>query len=337
METRSIGGLSVSVVGLGCNQFGTAGCDEATSHKVVDEAIESGITFFDIADEYGMNYADPTDPEGWGRSEEILGDALKGRRDQVVVASKFGIHPHADTQNRGGASARWARLAIEDSLRRLQTDRIDLYQLHMPDPTVPLEETLGALQELVQAGKVLEIGCCNINGKALREAAEIAASHGLPQFRSTQSALNLFKRTALDDEIPACEELGMVFIPYYPLASGMLTGKYKRGETPQGTRLTEQVDRGGPPAAVQRPHLRPPGGPRGLRPGARSHPARAGLRLAPGPADGVHRDRRARPSRARPPPTPERPAGGSRPRRPRWPPRRSSTPSDRDHRHGVDG
>ena len=241
METRSIGGLSVSVVGLGCNQFGTAGCDEATSHKVVDEAIESGITFFDIADEYGMNYADPTDPEGWGRSEEILGDALKGRRDQVVVASKFGIHPHADTQNRGGGSARWARLAIEDSLRRLQTDRIDLYQLHMPDPTVPLEETLGALQELVQAGKVLEIGCANINGKALREAAEIAASHGLPQFRSTQSALNLFKRTALDDEIPACEELGMVFIPYYPLASGMLTGKYKRGETPQGTRLTEQV------------------------------------------------------------------------------------------------
>src|SRR4051812_27946138 len=163
MDTRSIGALSVSVVGLGCNQFGTSGCDEATSLKVVDEAIDAGITFFDIADEYGMNYADPTDPEGWGRSEEILGKALQGRRDQVVVASKFGIHPHADTEGRGGASARWARLAIEDSLRRLQTDHIDLYQLHMPDPSVPLEETLGALQELVTAGKVREIGCCNLD------------------------------------------------------------------------------------------------------------------------------------------------------------------------------
>jgi aryl-alcohol dehydrogenase-like predicted oxidoreductase len=241
MEIRPIGAVSASVVGLGCNQFGTAGCDEATSLQVVDEAIEAGITFFDIADEYGMNYADPNDPEGWGRSEEILGKALQGRRDQVVIASKFGIHPHADTEGRGGGSARWARIAIDDSLRRLQTDRIDLYQLHMPDPTVPLEETLGAMQEMVDAGKVLEIGCCNRNGQSLREAAAIAAEHGLRPFKSTQSALNLFKRSALDDEVPACQELGMTFIPYYPLASGMLTGKYRRGETPTGTRLTEQV------------------------------------------------------------------------------------------------
>ena len=133
METRSIGVLSASVVGLGCNQLGTAACDEATSLQVVGEAVDAGITFFDVADEYGMNYADPSDPQGWGRSEEILGQALKARRDQVLIATKFGIPPHADTEGRGGGSARWARIAVDDSLRRLQTDYIDLYQLHMPD------------------------------------------------------------------------------------------------------------------------------------------------------------------------------------------------------------
>jgi aryl-alcohol dehydrogenase-like predicted oxidoreductase len=243
VDTRRIGALDVSVVGLGCNQFGTAGCDEATSLRVIDEAVDAGITFFDIADEYGMNYFDPTDPEGWGRSEEILGKGLRGRRDEVIVASKFGAHPHADTEGRGGNSARWARIAIEDSLRRLGTDHIDLYQVHFPDPAVPIEETLGALSELVGAGKVREIGCCNFSGPQIREAAEVSAERDIPSFASAQSALNLFRRAALSDEIPTCGELGMAFIPYYPLASGMLTGKYRRGaEPPGGTRLTAQVD-----------------------------------------------------------------------------------------------
>jgi aryl-alcohol dehydrogenase-like predicted oxidoreductase len=243
MDTRAIGELAVSVVGLGCNQFGTAACDEATSLRVIHEAIDSGIAFFDVADEYGMNYFDPSDPEGWGRSEEILGKALKGHRDEVVIASKFGAHPHADTEGRGGNSARWARIAIDDSLRRLGTDRVDLYQVHFPDPAVPIEETLGVLGEIVAAGKVREIGCCNFTGEAIREAAEASRSRELPAFASSQSALNLFRRSALDDEIPACEELGMSFLPYYPLASGMLTGKYRRGaDLPAGTRLSGQVD-----------------------------------------------------------------------------------------------
>ena len=241
METRSIGVLSTSVVGLGCNQLGTAACDEATSLQVVGEAVDAGITFFDVADEYGMNYADPNDPEGWGRSEEILGQALKAHRDQVLIATKFGIPPHGDTEGRGGGSARWARLAIDDSLRRLQTDYIDLYQLHMPDATVPVEETLEALHEMVEAGKVREIGCCNRNGQSLRDAATVATAAGVPPFKSAQSALNLFRRNALEDEIPACQELGMAFIPYYPLASGMLTGKYRRDARPSGTRLADQV------------------------------------------------------------------------------------------------
>ncbi|MGE0878323.1 MAG: aldo/keto reductase [Acidimicrobiia bacterium] len=244
METRSLGSLTVSVVGVGCNQFGTKGCDEATAVKVINEAIDAGITYFDSADEYGMDYSNHDDATGWGGSEEILGRALKGKRDQVVLGSKFGIPPHADTEGRGGGSARWARAALEDSLRRLQTDHLDLYQFHMPDPTVPIEETLGVMNEFITAGKVREIGCCNRNGDSLREAATIAADKGLRPFRTTQSALNLFKRTALSDEVPACVETGMSFIPYYPLASGMLTGKYKRDHIPTGTRLTEQVDAG---------------------------------------------------------------------------------------------
>ena len=234
-----MGSLSVSVMGLGCNQFGTAACDESTSREIVAEALDSGITYFDVADEYGQNYADPTDPRGWGRSEEILGRALGARRDDVVVATKFGSRPHGD-DTRGGASARWARVAVEDSLRRLGTDHVDLYQLHFPDPAVPIEETLSVLDELVQAGKVREVGCCNFTGAMLREAAATADAGGLRPFVSEQSALNLFQRGALDDGVPACVELGMTFVPYYPLASGMLTGKYRRGTSlPKDTRLTD--------------------------------------------------------------------------------------------------
>src|ERR1700726_3923172 len=153
MEQRLIGSLSVPIIGLGCNQFGTATCDEETAVRVVDEALDAGITYFDIADEYGQNYADRTAVGGWGGSEQILGRALEGRRDGVLIATKFGARPNGD-QERGGNSARWARTALEDSLRRLRTDYVDLYQVHFPDPDVPIAETLGVLNEFVQAGKV---------------------------------------------------------------------------------------------------------------------------------------------------------------------------------------
>lgn len=241
MEHRSIGALQVSVVGLGCNQFGTKGCDEATSVRVINEAIDAGINYLDTADEYGSNYFDHSDTSGWGASEEIIGKVLRSRRDEVVVATKFGIHPHGDAV-RGGASARWASQALDDSLRRLGTDRIDLYQLHFPDPTVPIAETLGALDAMVTVGKVREIGCCNFSRQQLEEAADAAGHGGTARFVSLQSALNLFQRGATDELLPACEKLAMAFIPYYPLASGMLSGKYRRGSVPtEGTRLTEQI------------------------------------------------------------------------------------------------
>jgi aryl-alcohol dehydrogenase-like predicted oxidoreductase len=241
MEQRSIGGLSVSVVGLGCNQLGTRACAEPTATEVVREALDAGITIFDVADEYGSNYADPTDLEGWGRSEEILGKALGPDRDRVIIASKFGIRRHGHPEQ-GGGSARWANTAIEDSLRRLGTDYIDLYQLHYPDPDVPIEETLGALDEIAAQGKVREIGCCNMSGAQLSEAAVVARDEGLRSFVSSQNLLNLFQRAAETEVLPACQELGLAFIPYYPLASGMLTGKYRRGEpVPTGSRMSEQV------------------------------------------------------------------------------------------------
>lgn len=240
MEHRKIGQLSVSVVGVGCNQFGTS-ADEATTARIVHEAIDAGITYFDTADEYGMNYADHDDAAGWGLSEELLGKALEGRRDQVVVASKFGIKTPGDASS-GGASARWITTEVENSLRRLRTDRIDLYQLHFPDPTTPIEETLTALDGLITAGKVREIGCCNLTAEALAQADEVARERGLHRFVSNQGPLNILQRASLDTVVPACDRLGLVFIPYYPLASGMLTGKYKRGaDRPTGTRLTEQV------------------------------------------------------------------------------------------------
>jgi aryl-alcohol dehydrogenase-like predicted oxidoreductase len=241
METRSVGSLRATVVGLGCNQFGTRVCDEATSLEVIAEALEAGIAYFDTADEYGSNYFDPTDTAGWGRSEEILGKALRSRRDEVVIATKFGVHPHGDDR-RGGASAHWAREALEDSLRRLDTDRIDLYQLHVPDAAVPIEETLGVLEEFVRSGKVREIGCCNFDAAMLRHADASASASETARFVSLQAPLNLFQRGALTELVPVCEELGMAFVPYYPLASGVLTGKYRRGELPApGTRLRDQV------------------------------------------------------------------------------------------------
>jgi aryl-alcohol dehydrogenase-like predicted oxidoreductase len=220
--------------------FGTR-ADEAESRRILNAALDAGINFVDTADEYGRNYADPHDPEGWGRSEELLGEALQGRRDEVVVASKFGIGAPGDADS-GGASARWIAAAAEQSLGRLRTDRIDLYQLHFPDPGVPIEETLGALDRLVRDGKVREIGCCNLTSDALVEADATAAAHDFRRFVSVQAPLNLVQRASLNDVMPVCEQLSLSFIPYYPLASGILTGKYRRHEAPPaGTRLTDQV------------------------------------------------------------------------------------------------
>ncbi|MGX7678924.1 aldo/keto reductase [Jatrophihabitans sp. DSM 45814] len=244
MEQRTIGKLAVSVVGLGCNQLGTQYCDEATSARIVSEALDAGVTYFDTADEYGENYFDSTDPDGWGRCEEYLGRALGARRGEVIIGSKFGARPHYD-QTLGGGSAKWARQALEDSLRRLGTDYIDLYQLHFPDPDVPIEETLGVMNEFVAAGKVREIGCSNLTGAALEEAATAAADNDLLPFASIEGPLNLLQRGNLDEVLPTADRLGMAYIPYYPLASGVLTGKYRRGEAfPEASRMADKVPDG---------------------------------------------------------------------------------------------
>jgi aryl-alcohol dehydrogenase-like predicted oxidoreductase len=222
VQTRWIGELEVSVVGVGCNNFGGR-IDESATDEVVGAAIEAGINFFDTADIYGAT-----------RSEELLGKALGARRDEVVVATKFGM-PIDD--ERHGAAPDYVRRACEDSLRRLGTDRIDLYQLHAPDPAVPVAETLGALHELQAQGKVLEIGCSNFS-EAQLDDAHSAARDGA-SFRSVQNQYSLLWRAPeTDGVLDACERLGMAFLPYYPLANGLLTGKIRPGEPiPEGTRL----------------------------------------------------------------------------------------------------
>ena len=215
METRKIGSLEVSLVGLGCNNFGGR-IDADATQQVVDAAIDAGITLFDTADVYG----------GGGKSEELLGRALGGRRAQVVVATKFGM-PMGD--GKAGAAPDYVRAACDDSLRRLGTDVIDLYQLHAPDPDVPVEDTLGALRELIDAGKVREIGCSNFTPEML---------DGSSGWVSVQNELSLIRRKGDAELLAACERNGLAILPYFPLASGMLTGKYRRGEEPPpGTRL----------------------------------------------------------------------------------------------------
>jgi aryl-alcohol dehydrogenase-like predicted oxidoreductase len=235
MNYRELGGMSASVVGMGCNQLGIT-CDERGAAALVHEALDAGINYFDVADEYGRKYWDETDPT-WGLAEEYLGRALRGRRDEALVATKFGVRPPTRPEL-GGASAKWIATAVEDSLRRLETDRIDLYQLHLPDPTVPIGETLTALDGLVSAGKVRTIGCSNLSAAQLDEAQSVASELGTVQFVSTQERLNLFAREALANVMPACDRLGIKFIPYQPLARGVLTGKYGRSRpTPTDTRL----------------------------------------------------------------------------------------------------
>jgi aryl-alcohol dehydrogenase-like predicted oxidoreductase len=222
MDTRRIGSLEVSVVGLGCNNFGRR-LDSGATSAVVDAALDAGINFFDTADVYGGT-----------KSEEFLGRALSRRRDEVVLATKFGAQ--LDEQ-RKGAKPEYVGQAVEDSLRRLRTDRIDLYQLHRPDPEVPIEDTLGALDELVRAGKVREIGCSNFSAEQLREA-ERATRDGGARFVSVQNEYSVLHREPERDVLPECERLGIAFIPYFPLVSGLLTGKYRQGQpAPEGSRL----------------------------------------------------------------------------------------------------
>jgi aryl-alcohol dehydrogenase-like predicted oxidoreductase len=227
MRTRRLGSsdLEVTVVGLGCNNFGGR-IDEARSRAVIDAALDAGITFFDTADVYGNG----------GGSEEIIGRALEGRRDEVVLATKFG-HDLGDGEAARGARP-YIRKALEASLRRLRTDRIDLYQYHRPDGVTPLADTLEALHELVQEGTVRAIGSSNFTAAMVEEAAAIARERGLTPFVSEQSQYSWLRREAESELLPACRRLGVAFIPYFPLASGLLTGKYTKGEpAPEGTRL----------------------------------------------------------------------------------------------------
>src|SRR5262245_34992346 len=222
MELRAIGSLPVSVVGLGCNNFGMRIDYDASAH-VVDAALAAGITFFDTADIYGDT-----------KSEEFLGRALASRRKQAVIATKFGMRLD---ENRRGARPEYVRTAVEDSLRRLRTDYIDLYQLHQPDASVPIPDTLGALDDLVKAGKVKQIGCSNFSAEQMDEAHRSAAPGGA-RFVSVQNEFSLLHREPEREVLPACSRLGLAFLPYFPLASGLLTGKYARGKgAPEGSRL----------------------------------------------------------------------------------------------------
>jgi aryl-alcohol dehydrogenase-like predicted oxidoreductase len=224
METRRIGTIEVTVVGIGCNNFGGR-IDEARTTAVVDAAIDAGVTLFDTADVYG----------GAGASEVLLGKALGARRDQVVVATKFGM-PMGD--GKAGAAPDYVRAACDASLQRLGTDRIDLYQLHAPDALVPVADTLGALDDLVRAGKVREIGCSNFTADMIDEATKSAAADETARFVSVQNELSLLRRRGDNELIGAAERNDVGILPYFPLASGMLTGKYRRGEDPPaGTRL----------------------------------------------------------------------------------------------------
>jgi aryl-alcohol dehydrogenase-like predicted oxidoreductase len=227
MRLRHVGssGLVVSVVGLGCNNFGWR-LDAARSRAVVEAALASGITLFDTAESYGN-----------GDSEHFLGRALAGRRDEALIATKFGSR---ESEIPSG-SAHYVRAAIDCSLERLGTDYIDLYQYHRPDGVTPLKETLGALDELVRAGKVRHIGSSNFSAAQVREADAVARARGFERFVSAQNGYSLLVRDAEDELVPALEELGLGLIPYFPLARGMLTGKIRRGQqAPPGTRLADQ-------------------------------------------------------------------------------------------------
>jgi aryl-alcohol dehydrogenase-like predicted oxidoreductase len=236
MRYRPLGqsGLVVSVVGLGCNNFG-ARLDREAGRAVVEAALEAGVNLFDTADIYG----------NCGGSETILGELLEGRRDEVVLATKFGMDMRGANGEDHGArgSRRYIRRAVEASLRRLRTDYIDLYQYHEPDGVTPIEETLEALSELVAEGKVRYIGCSNFAAWQVADADWTSRARGLARFISAQNEYNLLDRSVELELVPACERYGLGILPYFPLANGLLTGKYRRGKAaPAGSRLAARPE-----------------------------------------------------------------------------------------------
>jgi aryl-alcohol dehydrogenase-like predicted oxidoreductase len=229
MTHRRLGhsGLMVSTVGLGCNNFG-ARIDAAATTRVVHAALDHGITLFDTADIYGG-----------GRSEEMLGAALRGRRDEAIIATKFAIPTGPGPNDRGGSRSYILR-AAEDSLRRLGVDHIDLYQMHRPDPGTPIEETLAALDTLVRDGKVRYLGSSNFVGWQIAEAATVADSRHFTPFVAAQNHYSLLERSVEAEVIPACARFGVGMLPFFPLAGGLLTGRYRRGvRPPADSRLAE--------------------------------------------------------------------------------------------------
>jgi aryl-alcohol dehydrogenase-like predicted oxidoreductase len=234
MEYRTVGSseLVASVVGLGCNNFGGR-LDLAQTREVVEAALDAGITFFDTADVYGNR----------GGSERFLGEILEGRRDRVVIATKFGWDLGAEGQELRG-SRDYVQEAMEASLERLRTDHVDLYYYHRPDGVTPFEETLSAMHELVAEGKTRAIGCSNLTAEQLREVSEVTSRLGLTGIVALQNEYSLLRCEAEDDVLPLCRELGIGFVPYFPLASGLLTGKYRRGRpAPPGSRLEGRTER----------------------------------------------------------------------------------------------
>jgi aryl-alcohol dehydrogenase-like predicted oxidoreductase len=228
VQKRKIGSLDASVIGVGCNNFGGR-IDETRTREVIGAAVDHGINFFDTAD----MYAD-------GMSEELIGRFVvdRGHRSQVLIATKFG----QDMPGQGrGARPEYVKRAFEASLKRLRTDYIDLYQLHLPDPDVPIAETLGALNDLVKAGKVREIGCSNFSAQQIVDAEKAAERRpGSARFVSVQNEYSLLHRDPEKGVLAECERLGIAFLPFFPLMSGLLTGKYRKGESiPEGTRVAK--------------------------------------------------------------------------------------------------
>jgi aryl-alcohol dehydrogenase-like predicted oxidoreductase len=275
MRTRTVGSssLAVSVVGVGCNNFGWR-LDTSAAGAVVDAAIEAGITLFDTAESYGD-----------GESELFLGRALAGRRDRVVVATKFGWGSGRGDNSVARGHPDCVRAAIDASLERLGTDYVDLYQYHRPDGVTPLEETLAALNELVEAGKVRFIGSSNFSAAQVEEAEAVIAARGIARFVSAQNEYSWLEREAEAELVPACERLGIGLIPYFPLASGLLTGKYRRDEA-RAFRNAALGTAGCLGRAVGTDR-----GARGVRLRARRRPARRGDRRPRRSAGGVLGDR----------------------------------------------
>ncbi|WP_062069353.1 aldo/keto reductase [Demequina sediminicola] len=243
MEQRRLGHapFTVSAMGLGCNNFGRTGTVSVTQEgttAVLDAAIDAGVTFLDTADLYGGE---------WGLSETLMGNALRGRRDEVVLATKFGF-TEVETPLDGlgpKGSPEYLRAALDASLERLQTDCIDLFQQHQPDPSVPVEDTLGALAELVEAGKIRAYGVSQFTAAQLREAAAAVSAHGFPGLASSQDELSLIARAVENDgRFAAAEDAGAGFLPFFPLANGLFTGKFTRTDMPEDSRI-----------ARQRPHI----------------------------------------------------------------------------------